>query len=341
MEYNQNAFIEEAKDELDFFNKIKESYLTNKEVIEKNRESAFSPLKELLRESLIDDLFNEYIYSRLNKIICIEREKGYIIYIDIFDFKEIYKSHKNHFSDIKNMFFQEFYDSKIKRVSLKAVFASKIKRMLETSLEEFYLRVSSLSESEEKEYALSEIQYLNSIINRTNEILLDIQESDRVYYRLAISQISEKLKNIILDYFNIISPALKKQLKKRFPSLVTFLDGKTLISSFSSEVEEYKINNLRYELKKRGFIDPIDSNLFLKIFRSEYITERINWRLSKSELYFFVKTLLKKEYISTRNDIWKKTAHCFTHKHLDIDTKAMRHQTKPCKSKQENILKIF
>ncbi len=236
---------------------------------------------------------------------------------------------------------RELVKNKIRKIFIKNIIHDKIKKALAEGLDQFHSRIAYLSTEEEKEYVLSEIKELHSLIERVNEIILKAETYDKGYYKLISNQIKEKLKNIILNYFDIIPPTQKKVLKKQFPSLITFLDGKSLICSYSSNVEDWKLHNLYYNLKRGYFIDDIDSNLFLKIFKNEYITKQINWRKGKSELYFFILQLFKHGYITTRKDIWKKTSHCFTCKHLDIDSKAMSHQKPPCDSKQKEILKTL
>ncbi len=345
-EYNIEDMPNEILEKNELFSSIKEYYIVNKEEIDKNKDSVFSEIKHLITENLIDNIFREYNNSR-HKIIETEREKGIIVYIDFFDFEEIYKKQK--LSEIyANKSFSAFplpiYElvkNKIRKIFIKKIIHDKIKKALAEGLDQFHSHVAFLSKAEEKEYVLSEIKELHSLIESVNEIISKVEIYDKGYYRLISNQIREELKNIILNYFDVIPPAQKKELKKQFPSLITFLDGKSLICSYSSNVEDWKLHNLHYNLKRGYFIDDIDRNLFLKIFKNEYITKQINWRKGKSELYFFIVQLLKHGYIATRKDIWKKASHCFTCKHLDIDSKAMSHQKSPCDSKQKEILKIL
>lgn len=322
---------------------LKEKYFES-ENISNNASSPFDSILAISEnQDFIDNLFESYVngIESMGKlpsmgkllpsqtIIHKDREKGKIVSVEDYTIDKVIEGSFDMIYSKSSI----FYNTPFKTQLLSDLIEQDISKRLAKSKKLFLLYLSELKSK--NDYINENINTLCDTLNNFSESLKSCREFDKKYYLILIDKVKETLKNLVFDYFELLTPTTRKRLKQLLPTLAAFLDEKRKICSFDFKKKDI-IVGFKNHLINNGLIDDIENAHFNKVFFNQPVSKRINWKEDKGLFYYFINQLIKQEVVDSTNMRWKRAANSFTIKHQDIDYKKICRQKK---SKKVSIIK--
>lgn len=167
----------------------------------------------------------------------------------------------------------------------------------------------------------------NLILNQLVIALCDILENlkrqtpktqvDKIALNLINIYVENDLKKMSNTYFDIITPANHKRIKKIFPNLIDLLEHKNKFLSFKIHPNQQRpskaIEILHNSLKNNELINKnTQLHLFREVFENKYNSVKIDWIDNKATLFYFINELIRNEIIEKDYNLWRKVSYCIT-----------------------------